>query len=479
MIQRYNHRFSQLLLLALLLSTAGGCYTVTRVEREKYTVTQRDTTVRESAQNVPGERENGTVYPSSRQVEITRTYVQRDSTVERFYPAFLRYGGIEAASFIGTGGSTQGAGLGLFGLYDLLTIKRPTDTKTFTAQMYRFMPYEWRLRWFDDAPNWTFGVSAVEIFTNSRDSSAEAAPGERLVGIASPYFRKRFFLRDQPPYVMVVPFVGFGLLPSQYINLGATFDVGSFGGFNLRAYAGYISGTSAMLKEDSDPRNADYSVTFPYFGVGVSALDFVNKTDELFIEWKDHKHNAIEVNAVNFDMVYSTNTDAGSWFNPGTGSASNVYPTGFVMKIASANYPLPFADGNVFVGTSLFNAMVISKDEIALGWLPLRAGYRMNLMKNDLTLEPYAEAMYYPKTTIHLAARLSVKLPEWTMPLLNFPIPMRINAIAGFVDGSANSDVVTGFEDLIAPQDFSTTYVGFGIGIGDGLFTMDQVRKWW
>ena len=72
----------------------AGCYTASRIERELYTITLRDTTMRQNVNNVPGERDNGTIYPTSRQVEIERGYVQKDSTVERFYPAYLRYGGV-------------------------------------------------------------------------------------------------------------------------------------------------------------------------------------------------------------------------------------------------------------------------------------------------------------------------------------------------------------------------------------------------
>jgi len=468
------YRLSFLLLAALIVP---GCYTATRIERELYTITQRDTTVRETPTNVPGERDNGTIYPSSRQVEITRRYEQHDSTVERYYPAFLRFGGVEAASFIGTGGNTNGSGLGLFGLYDLLTIKRTTDTKTFTGNMYRFMPYEWRLRWFDDAPDWTFGISAVEMFIKPKDSSATVSKTERLMGIGSPYIRKRLFLRSDPPYVMVVPFIGVGLLPSQYLNVGATFDIGSYGGFNLRAYGGFITGSTAIGQEKNNRTGTtpDYSVSFPYFGIGVSALDFVNKTDELFVEWKDHKHNAIEVSALDLAFAYSTTANAGSWFNSSASDSATSFPSGFILRFATASFPLPVADGHLYVGTSLFNGLILSKKEIAIGWLPLRVGYRLPLIGNDMNLEPFAELNYYPKTTVHLGARLAVKLPEIRLPGLNFPVPLMASAMAGYVNGSANSDIATGYEDLIAPQDFSSFYLGIGVGIGDVFHTPKEV----
>ncbi len=457
----------------------AGCYTASRIERELYTITLRDTTMRQNVNNVPGERDNGTIYPTSRQVEIERGYVQKDSTVERFYPAFLRYGGVEAASFMGTGGSGKGTGLGLFGLYDLFSGKRPADSKTFTADMYRFLPYEWRLRWFDDAPDWTFGISAVEVFLQHNDSSAETEPGERLMGFASPYFRKRFFFREEPPYVMLVPFVGFGLIPSQYLNVGASLDIGSYGGFNLRAYGGYITGTSLFLPDEDDPDQlGDYSASFPYFGVGVSALDFVNRTEELFIEWKDHDHNAVEVSALNFDLVYSTTSGAGSWFNPPvSGDTSGAYPTGFILKFGSANFPLPIGKGELYVGTSLFSGLILSQDEIAYGWLPFRAGYRTSLFHKDLSVEPFTEVIYYPQTAFQLGGRVSLKLPDFRLPILSYPIPLRLNGSVGYVSGSANTDVLSGFEDLAAPADFSTLYFSIGLGIGDVFHTPEEVRR--
>src|SRR5947209_3968921 len=74
----------------LLLSLSlGGCFTITRTEKDLYTITQRDTTVRTDVNNAPGQRDNGTIYPSPSSVQIDRRYVQKDSVVTRTYPAFL------------------------------------------------------------------------------------------------------------------------------------------------------------------------------------------------------------------------------------------------------------------------------------------------------------------------------------------------------------------------------------------------------
>jgi hypothetical protein len=458
--------------LAFVIAAAtmlAGCFSISRVETDTYTITHRDTTIRENVRNTPGERDNGTIYPSTRTVEITRDYVERDSVVNRYYPAFLRFGGIETAGFIAGGGSTQGGGHGLFGLYQLFDRKLPSESKIFDAYMYRIMPYEVRLRVFEDDPDWTVGTAAFEEFIIHRDSVDKLKSNESLQGILPLYVRKRFFLRDKPPYVMVVPFLGVGIATSQYVNFGATLDVGSYGGFNIRAYAGYVAGTTLALQKPESAGN--YDVSFPYFGIGVSALDFVNKTDELFVEWKDQKHNAIEVSALNFDLVYSFSTKGGSFFNidsNGTRSTKDTsigFPTGAILKLATATYPLPFANGHFFVGTSLFNFMGIASDEIAFGFLPIRVGYRTNLLENDLSLEPFAEFTYYPSTAFHLGVRTSLKVYDWA----------RLNVVAGYVDGSLNLDVLAKANWLKQYGSFNAYYLGVGIGIGDIFHTPEEV----
>jgi hypothetical protein len=261
---------------------------------------------------------------------------------------------------------------------------------------------------------------------------------------------------------MVVPFLGLSIVPSQYVNLGASIDVGSYGGFNIRGYAGYVFG-SWLLPHD-DP--SDFSLAYPYFGLGVSALDFVNRTEELFIEWKDHKHSALEVSGLNVDLVRSLTAGVqqiGSRSDSGGTSAFS----GLIVRAASATYPLPFGDRRLFVGTSLLNIIALSRDEVGFGFLPIRAGYRFNLLDDELNLEPFAELTYYPVTMYHLGARLSVPLYDWG----------RVNVVAGFVSGSPNSDIALGLENLGVSSSWSTGYVGIGIGIGDVFHTPQEVMR--
>ncbi len=471
-------RAHYLLPLLMIASTAAGillpgCYTITRTEEDLYTITQSDTTIRENVLNTPGDRENGTIYPTPRTIEITREYVQRDSTVERHYPAFLRFGGIETASLLTAGGSTDGAGNGLFGLYELLTLNNTDDTKTFTGSLYRIMPYEIRLRWFDDAPNWTIGTAGVEFLQRQRDSSAEYDSDEQLIGIAPIYIRKRYFLRDTPPYVMVVPFVGLSPWgPSHYINLGSTLDVGSIGGFNARAYVGYAAGVVNLFGTDNAA-----GVSFPYVGIGVSALDFVNKTEELFVEWKDHDHNALEVSGLNLDLVRAF-SDTEDPFGATLADSNAPTPpiSGAILRFASASIPVPIGDRRWFVGTSLFNLIALNSTDVAFGFLPLRTGYRFNLLKDELSFEPFAELTYFPSTALHFGGRVVLEMPE--IPEIGLKdFPFTINAVFGVVNGSTNLDVLTGVEELSSPNDFTTPYIGIGIGIGNALFTPEEVMR--
>src|SRR5665213_2504550 len=240
------------ILVAALAAGLAGCIShvespITRTETDYYTITDRDTTVSETARNVPGSSaDNGVVFPSSRETYINRHTLSHDSTYDRKYPNFLRFGGIETAGLIGSS-STNGLGPGLFGIFALFdnnqflatssgqqvfgTIYRPPDSlhpqntngnQVFKGELIRFMPYEYRLRWFNDAPNWTIGWSAIELLApdENRDHWLTSYA-------ANVYLRRRIFLRDQIPYLIFSPFFGVSVFPSGYINLGGELQFGS------------------------------------------------------------------------------------------------------------------------------------------------------------------------------------------------------------------------------------------------------------
>ncbi|MEP7235883.1 MAG: hypothetical protein ABI778_11370, partial [Ignavibacteriota bacterium] len=267
-------------LLALLCASAllSGC--VTRNEYDTYSITVRDSLYRENVRNAPRSGEdNGTVFPSSRTTKLERESLSYDSTFQRSYPAFLRYGGIELAGLI-TGSSNLGLGAGILGAYTVLdsdrinNVFKPKQNSIFKGQILRVGPVEYQLHWFDEAPNWTIGWNAYESIAKDDD------PSNTLRSIGSNvYIRKRFWFRERPPYVFASPFFGISLLPSAYVNLGGELTFGSFGGFNLRAYAGLAAGFtwSPFLRANSPST----TIVTPYIGLGVSALDFINKVSEL------------------------------------------------------------------------------------------------------------------------------------------------------------------------------------------------------
>ena len=67
-----------LALLIIGLTVLSGCSGfMTREETDIYAVTERDTTVTVQEQNLPGNRDNGVIYPSSRVFQTKRTVCYR------------------------------------------------------------------------------------------------------------------------------------------------------------------------------------------------------------------------------------------------------------------------------------------------------------------------------------------------------------------------------------------------------------------
>ncbi|MBS1911587.1 MAG: hypothetical protein JST22_06355 [Bacteroidetes bacterium] len=451
----------------------AGCFPLTRVERDRHTIIERDTLTHRSMNNAPGDRDNGTIYPSPTSTEAVRRYVQHDSDITRSYPAFLRLGGIEAMGAVTSGISRYGPGAGLFGLYGLGASYQQGGARIFGANMYRVMPLEVRLRWLHDAPDWTVGTAAGELFMQESNLTDSLIPGRFLLGVLPLYLRRRFFLREEIPYVMIVPFAGIAVFPSQYVNTGVTLDVGSFGGFNLRGYVGYIAGTSSLFRRNTrrfvDTRN--YGAAFPYAGIGISALDFVNKTEELYTEWKDQKHSALEISVLNLELVRSLSSNVGQFqptVTPGAASPLASIPlTGAIVRLASATYPLPLGERRLFVGTSLLNVLAISATQVGFGFLPVRVGYRFNVLYDEINLEPFAEYTYYPQGIIHLGARLSLRIFEYAT----------VDLAAGYAAGAANVNLSNGLQSFGASANWSAPYLGIGIGLGDVFHTPEQVMR--
>jgi hypothetical protein len=444
------------LLLAVVL---GGC--VTRTEFDTYTITVRDSTYRSRVRNVPGD-ENGVVFPSSRLENLHNGTISYDSTYERKYPDFLRYGLMEFGGMI-TGGAGPGVGAGLFGVYTLLDSDRINNlvftkqNSIFKGRLFRLLPIEYRLRWFDDAPNWTIGWSAYESLAQNDDAANTLSSyGTNL------YIRKRYWIRDRAPYVFASPFFGVSLYPSLYVNLGGELTFGSIGGFNLRGYLGLASGFTwhSALPDGAATR----SITTAYAGLGVSAIDFVNKVSETEHEWVDYLHEAVELSLVDLDL-YAPTASYPNLF----AKQLNIPFTGGALTLATAHFPLGVFDGKFWIGTSLFKLFALGYNQALLSVLPLRVGYRQYLIAEDLTLEPFLELNYYPSSFVNLGARLK----------LNTFRDITVGINAGFASGSSGAFYPRIFTNdaSVIPGELNSLYVGISVGLKDRYNTPAHVHQ--
>ncbi len=444
--------------LSALLSSC-----VTRYEYDTYTITVRDSLIRENVRNAPGSGgDNGTVFPSSRTTKLSRESLSYDSTYERSYPLFLRYGGIEFAGMI-TGSSNPGLGSGILGLYTLLdsntltnishrilkdNVSRPNSI--FKGRLFRLIPVEYQLHWFNEAPDWTIGWSAYESL--ARDDDGSNTLSSYFTNI---YIRKRFWFRDKAPYLFASPFFGISLYPSVYVNIGSELTFGSFGGFNLRAYAGLATGFTIGAGAKT--------ITTPYLGLGVSALDFINKVSETQHEWKDYLHSAVEVSALDIDLLDGFAGYPNLFQLPGS-----VAITGINLQLATAHFPLDILDGKFWAGTSLFKFFALGYNQALLSVLPLRIGYRQYLIAEDLTAEPFIEVNYYPSSFINIGGRLR----------LNTFHDMTVGLILGFAYGSTGAfyNRILVSQGSAIQSDVSSVYLGISFSPKDRLNTPELVK---
>ncbi len=459
----------------LMLSGCG----ITRTETDYWTITDRDTTSRAIERLDTGMAgNNGILFPSARTTDIDRHTIQHDSTYDRKYPNFLRAGGIETAGLIGSS-SMNGVGPGLFGIFALFdtsqipyrnygTVYHPTDDRhpqnttgnqTFKGWMVRLMPYEFWLRWFNDAPDWTLGWSPFELLAPDEDRSHWL-----MSTVANIYLRKRFYLRDRIPYVIVSPFAGISVVPSLYANVGGELTVGSLAGLNLRAYAGFAAGSTWQTQTTGLPTLGP-TVKFPYLGLGISMMDFINRPEETEREWKDYVHSGINVNLVEASLLKFSQDYPSIW------STIGMPFSGLQMKVANIEIPLPFGNDHFWAGTSLIDWMAPGLTQQGLGVLPLRVGYRQYIFAEDLMCEPFAELSYYPSSFVNVGARL--KLDTWS--------GQNIGITAGYVSGSSGNFSPNVFNSVYPElaadlSNFSAFYVGVTVYIQDHNYTPERVH---
>jgi hypothetical protein len=438
----------------------------TRVEEDTYTITHRDTTYFNIAQNAPETRDNGVVYPSSRVFRSERDLTQRDSIVTRDYPSFIRLGLFESVGLMGTS-SNKGLGVGIFGVFpDFDNIKDTyvgQKNTVFSGGLYRIGIGEWRLRWFRDAKDWTIGTSAVEVIAPSAETE------QTLFSIAPLYLRKRFFLSEKIPYVAVTPFFGLGYYPSQYVNLGASIDVGSIGGLNIRAYLGYAAGinlASSPQIVSSIKKSQAQTVNIPYAGIGISLLDFLNRVPETEKEWKYHEHSAWDIGLIQLGFIRTGASKSAFVSEKDTQKTTPLF-NGMILRLAHTQIAIPILNNQFYAGTALANLVVLGNREWGLGVLPIRVGYWQTILDDELTTEPFIEYNYYPSTFFHIGNKLNLKISE----------QVSISVILGYASGSASNKYGRDVADQFGlPGDFSRGYFGISIGGWDRIFYPGELR---
>ncbi|MGB9911928.1 MAG: hypothetical protein ACPLRO_01020 [Candidatus Kapaibacteriota bacterium] len=435
----------------------------TRTETETYSIVVRDTLNQIEVKNAPGQRDNGIVYPSSKVLQSTREITTRDSIVERFYPNFIRLGVFEGVGLIGTSKSNQ-LGAGLFGIFPEIEKypegKSGYEGKLFSGAYYRYGIGEWRLRWFRDAKNWTIGTCLYEILAKDNYRN------HTLSAIFPLYIKKRFFISEKIPYIAISPSFGFGLYPSQYVNLNTALEIGSLGGLNLRLYGGFAVGQIPTFSPFNDrPGSQTEIVSTPYLGMGISFLDFVNIVPELYTEWKDHQHSSWNIGFFQFSLLY-TNSDTS------LGKNTKSLVKGVHLRLFPASISIPILDNGFYFGTSLFNGIIFGLRDFGLSILPVRIGYWRVILPDELSIEPFIEYNYYPSSFVHIGNRFNLKISE----SFNFSIAM------GYVDGNNErflkrlSSDIKEIIDYIPYTHFSRYYLGISIGIIDRIFQPEELR---
>lgn len=447
-----------LLLMPVLALFSSSCIPeYTRDEVDTFKVIQQDTTYTYFVKNAPGNRDRGVVSPSTKVIESKRFIDEKDSTEKRTYPDFIRLALFETCGIIG-GSSENSTGLGLFGIHpnlgELSPYYKGKSGNFFTGGIYRVGIMESRLRPFKKDNNWSWGTSAFELMV------PDAKADNMLMSFAPVFIKKRIFLREEIPYVAVSFSGGVGWVPSLYGNLTASIDVGSIGGLNLKSMVGYTSGVTRWFGGNS--------VSFPYFGFGISMMDFLNLEKETYVEMKDMPHSAWNIGIAKIGL-FNTGAKLSLTNGDPTAVEDNILFKGFAANLINADLALPFANNRFFAGTSLLGLIATGKNEWGMAVLPLRFGYNHILAEDGLILTPTIESGYYPSSYINTSLKLTFR----TSDKFSFGI------VLGYVSGESNvKDLLGGsLNDQFGKLgQFSNYYIGFSVGAWDRIFTPDEIR---
>lgn len=432
-----------------------SCALLNRSESDVYKVTIKDSLY---VYNTPDKNEvesKGVLAPIQTREVHNRSEISYDSVESRHYPAFIRAGLFESIGLIT--GSSNGIGSGIFGIFpdlDKLSLTyRGEKGKLFGGGIYRLGILEYRLRWFEDSPNWTIGIVGAEFILP--DSKAE----NMLMSYFPIYIKKRFYLKETLPYICVSTSAGFGLYPSNYVNLSGSLDVGSYGGINLRAYLGLVAGyNSAKTPQiiNNDFVNTAQTVIAPYFGLGVGVFDFQNTLKDYNTEWKNQKHSVWNAGLISFG------------FNMFNGKDSNAVFSGYSLEIAKTHIIIPFADKRFTVGTSVLNIMTLKETkQIFAGLLPIEISYWKPLIANSLIARPFVKFNYYPSSVAEMGVAINIRLNE--MFTMNAKLEYAVGNTGDF--GADLSPIGYNSDKTVSSLIFN-----FSIGFGDRIMLPDEIR---
>ncbi len=474
-----NKIYSLFFVLAFV-SLQSCSIVTTREEVDTYKITKTDTTFTHFVKNSAANKDRGVISPSTKVIESNRELTTYDSVIKRQYPDFIRLGLIETVGIMG-GDSKSALGFGIFGIHpDFGKFSQSfrgdsSVSPLFTGGIYRFGIVEHRWRVFRDDPNWSWGINAFEMIIG--DSKYENA----LMSVATPFIRKRFFLREDIPYLAVTASLGFGYYPSQYINTSVSLDLGSMGGLNLRAYLGYAVGSNStsspqIAGNDYAPRVNELDTksakvgtapSIPYFGIGISFLDFLNIVPETYTEWKDHQHSAWDIGFMQVGLLAS-----GSKYSVTNGPNDTLkagFFKGITLKLVNTSVAIPYFGNKLYAGTSLINILAMGRNEWGMGILPIRLGYFQTIVSDELTTEPFFEYNYLPSSFFNIGNRINLRLSD----------RQSINFIIGYASGSSGFKNLVGgtlVEQLGLSDTFSNYYFGITLSLWDNIFFPEQLR---
>ena len=389
-----------IILLVILLSS---CATITRTEEDVYTRAIKDTTYESYVHNAPENVDGGVIRPSKKILLNEHSLVLEDSIIERHYPNFIRYGFLEMAGIFG-GDSEQGLNAGIFGAhhnpFQLVNDvgdgvdENSRGTKSFVpGAIFRMFFFEKRLRWFQDAPNWTWG------FTGFSSIFPDAYIENAIISIPAYHIRWRYYLRERIPYQSVMIGTTIGAFPTAFFNIEAQYEVGSIGGLNTRAYLGYAYGVRSYSKMVPLWKESTSSPSSIYAGLGVSFLDFKNVVPETYEEWKEMEHSAWNIGFMQIGLVSSNNSESAllketiteniNGFDEEVEVPSTGFIKGLSLKLLNTSLALPFYNNRFYAGTSLLNVLILGDKAGGIGILPIRLGYYQPVIRDNLILEPF------------------------------------------------------------------------------------------